>query len=384
MKRRIYLVRHGEPDLGNSHGKVYLGRKDVPLLKKSEESCQLLGRYFKRIQINGIACSPLIRCRKTAEMILQGMQSKLPIQSVDQFQEVDTGEWDGCSFSEIRQIYPQEYEDRGLHPGRRVFPGGESMEVAGKRFYQGMEKLLVETEGSLLVVAHTGVIRAFLCMITGRDIDELTSYRIPYASVTEVIYDEGDWYPVRIGFCPSETMTMEKVEQFWNSCNTTVEQRKHMKKTAELALRLIGCSGNGDGGLSLESQYDFHGTQLNANIIYYGALLHDLLRSVGRGHEKLGGEWVHDQGYFELASVISLHNDPDVWKKDRPIDEAEIIYYADKRVNEDRILSIRERFELRRSKIKTEEGRACFEKRLEAAEEIEKKLKIFGSRGEVV
>ena len=41
-----------------------------------------------------------------------------------------------------------------------------------------------KTTFSEQLLHHAGVIRAFLCMLTGTDIDELQKFNIPYASVT--------------------------------------------------------------------------------------------------------------------------------------------------------------------------------------------------------
>ncbi len=377
MERSVYLVRHGKPDLGSVQGKVYLGRKDVPLQETGREHCRLLGYYFRRKNIETLVSSPLLRCRQTAEALLEGMKSSETLQTAEALQEVDTGLWDGRSFDEIRALYPEEYEERGRHPGRCRFPEGESLEQAGQRFAAGLERLLDQTEGHLLAVTHGGVIRAFLCRIAGEDPDQLLRYRIPYGSVTEVIRTDRGWKMGAVGFYPTETMTEEKAEAFWEECGTTEEQRAHMKKTAEFALSCIGYTPEPAGGPRFDPAYVWKDTVLHTGVIYYGCLLHDLLRSAGRGHEQLGGEWMQKKGYRELAEVISLHNDPEVLREGRPLSESELVFYADKRVKGTRIVTVSDRFSLSRSRLHSPEAERMFEERLDAARKIEQKLLSF-------
>ncbi|MDO4489660.1 MAG: histidine phosphatase family protein [Lachnospiraceae bacterium] len=383
MERKVYLVRHGKPDLGEKEGKVYLGRKDVPLLWSDREHFLLLGQFFHRKGIHHLVSSPLLRCRQSAELVWEGMESisaRKPevdtkishILTMQEFQEIDTGLWDGCSFAEIRQKYPEEYEKRGLHPGSYVFPAGESPRQAGLRFFEGMKKLLIETEGNLLVMAHAGVIRSFLCIIQGKQEDEMFSFSVPYGSVTELSFDGTDWRTESVGSFPSETMTEARVKEFWDICGTTERQRCHMRKTAAFAMELLNCSERGHFSKPVVQWGD---TELNLYNIYYGCLLHDLKRSLGRNHEELGGQWLEERGYGRLAELVRRHNDPAILREGQPLSEEELLYYADKRVKEDLIVSVEERFAMSRSRIKDETGRYMHEKRKNAALHIEKKLR---------
>ena len=210
--RTIYLVRHAEPDTGGK--KVYLGQKDVPLTPAGEAQAVRLSGYFAGRRLDGIFCSPLRRTFATARILAETSgHTAVKIRPVPGLMEMDLGRWDGLSFDEIRAAYPAEYEARGRAIGRYVTPGGESYEQAGARFVKAFEAILAETAGDLLVVAHAGVIRAFLCMLTGTDIDGLQRFQIPYASVTVLRETCGpdagaerfrSYVPVTIGMCPGE------------------------------------------------------------------------------------------------------------------------------------------------------------------------------------
>ena len=155
--RTVYLVRHGQPDTGFPGQKVCLGRKDVPLTHEGEKQAERLARWFRGKELSGMYTSPLARCRQTAEILAaKSGHVSLPLQTVEDFAEVDTGLWDGLPFPKIREQFPKEFEERGTHLGSYVLPGGESFAEAGARFASAFWTLYENTEGDLMITAHAG------------------------------------------------------------------------------------------------------------------------------------------------------------------------------------------------------------------------------------
>lgn len=377
--RKIYLVRHAEPDTGTRE-KVCLGQRDVPLKQESVPYVEKLSLYFLRpgIQegIREMFSSPLHRCRATAEILRKNIGKKYSkdkegeplfpeLTLVEDFQEVDTGIWDGIPFKEIKKRFPSEYEERGKQLGTYRIPEGETLEEAGLRFRDALRKVLADTVGDLVIVTHAGVIRSFLCMITGKDVNQLTDWSVPYGSITELHFQDEEhassWTVKEVGLIPVETMDMDTVEALWTMCGTSDEQQLHMIATAAFAMGQI------------EELPDF--TETDRAILYYSSLLHDLLRSEGRGHEKAGAEWLWKKGYHELAEPVSLHNDPGVYKEHAPVSAAEVLYYADKRVKDAEIVSVEDRFETSRKRITDEIGIRKHKERMLTAFAIGKKLR---------
>ena len=63
-----------------------------------------------------------------------------------------------------------------------------------------------------------------------------------------------------------------------------------------------------------------------------------------KNHAKVGGEWLKEMGYDEVAEVIECHMDIEIGSIDA-LDEKAILYLADKLVIEDKEVSLEERFE---------------------------------------
>ena len=165
---RLVIVRHGET-VGNSSIR-YHGRTDVPLSELGRRQMRevrfaLLRRFGDRV-FDPVFASPLSRACEGVE-IITGNQPIL----IEEFVEVDFGDFEGLTTEEIRERYPAEFarwdRDR-LDPGY-AYPHGESRAAFIERVHRGaarMVKLIDEAHegrgGNALMVAHRGVIRAII------------------------------------------------------------------------------------------------------------------------------------------------------------------------------------------------------------------------------
>ncbi len=91
------------------------------------------------------------------------------------------------------------------------------------------------------------------------------------------------------------------------------------------------------------------GFELHLSLISAGALLHDIGKTACLGtannHAHFGADILAGLGYPELAQVVREHVRLDEAAADpRPLREAEVVNYADKRVLHDRVVSLGERF----------------------------------------
>ncbi len=91
------------------------------------------------------------------------------------------------------------------------------------------------------------------------------------------------------------------------------------------------------------------GYELHLPLISTGALLHDIGKTACLGtannHAHFGAEILAGLGYPELARVVREHvRLEDDLQDPRPLREAEVVNYADKRVLHNRVVSLAERF----------------------------------------
>ena len=175
--KNVYLIRHGLPDFPGGKG-MCIGTTDIPMgetgLAQAAEMASLLP------PVTAVFSSPLIRAVQTAQAI--GM----PVTILDGLREMYAGEWDGLTFDEIRQRYPELYAAR-FHDMTIPLPGAENYAEGLARFCQAMAAAAVAAPGDFAVVAHGGIIAQFLQQISGQ------WYKPGYTEVVSLYYDHGDF-----------------------------------------------------------------------------------------------------------------------------------------------------------------------------------------------
>ncbi|NOX26328.1 MAG: HDIG domain-containing protein [Deltaproteobacteria bacterium] len=88
------------------------------------------------------------------------------------------------------------------------------------------------------------------------------------------------------------------------------------------------------------------GLDLNIDLVVGGALLHDIGKTAclnnGRNHALLGADICNTHGFNEVAPLVAQHV---ILADDLPgePDARQIVYYADKRVNHDQVVSLEAR-----------------------------------------
>ena len=102
--------------------------------------------------------------------------------------ELDCGDWDGLSFSEIRERWRSHYARRGEDPTLPP-PGGETLAHAAARAEAALRSFLSETDGDVALVGHSGVNRALLCALTGSPYARYRDFPQPWLCVNRLRWD---------------------------------------------------------------------------------------------------------------------------------------------------------------------------------------------------
>ena len=176
--KKVYLIRHALPAFPNG-SKVCLGITDIPLGHQGIAQAKSMAAALP--PVTSVYSSPLRRAIQTAQTI------GLPVQILSGLREIYAGDWDGLTFAEIRQRYPELYAARGLDQTIPP-PGSEDEEAALFRFRVDLEKAAANASGDFAVVAHGGIIAKYLQSLTG-------VWRKPdYTEVIELYWQNGKFY----------------------------------------------------------------------------------------------------------------------------------------------------------------------------------------------
>jgi ribonuclease H / adenosylcobalamin/alpha-ribazole phosphatase len=109
----------------------------------------------------------------------------MEIQTEDALDEIDFGDWTGCSFAELdgNPDWTRWNECRS----RARCPGGESMVEAQARAAHFVHAVSRQhSDGQVVLVTHCDIIRALLCDEHGRSLDDILSFEAGPASVTRL------------------------------------------------------------------------------------------------------------------------------------------------------------------------------------------------------
>ncbi len=165
---RIYLVRHGETDW-NKERRVQ-GSADIPLNDYGIYLAEETAKGLETVEFDIAYTSPLIRARKTAEVILAGRNG--PLIDAPAIQEMNFGVYEGmCCSGEHRAPESAEFNKFFTDTGHFIpAEGGESVPELLERTGRFLEELNHNKEltGKIILLStHGAAMTALLNCIKG-------------------------------------------------------------------------------------------------------------------------------------------------------------------------------------------------------------------------
>lgn len=195
----LVLVRHGVTD--HTIGKRFSGglaSANPPLNEEGRAQALATGEWLAPLagDFDVVVSSPVRRTRETAEILAE--QLRLEIEVEDGIAEMEFGSWDGLSFTEVQEQFPDDLTawlgdlDSAPH-------GGESMRTVQKRVLEGRDRILEQYAGRTVVaVSHVTPIKVIVAEAMGASLDGVYRMELGPASVTVVSYattPEGEVHP---------------------------------------------------------------------------------------------------------------------------------------------------------------------------------------------
>ena len=190
MERFIYLVRHGETELGVE--KRYVGHTDCSLSHRGIERIKRLKAVLSKVSIDNVFSSDLLRARQTAKILFPNIKPII----MTELREINMGEWDGLSFKEIKERYPKMFEERIYNIGDFIVPGGETFRQCQKRAFKAIDKIISMTDGNVLICGHAGFFRVLIAAYLNMELNNIFKIKQDYGCINilkigEVVSVEG-------------------------------------------------------------------------------------------------------------------------------------------------------------------------------------------------
>lgn len=196
---KLILVRHGQSKA--NEGGYLVGKTEAPLSTLGEKQAEAVCEYIlKSYNVDAVYSSPLSRAVNTVKGVADALN--LPIIKEEKLTEFDFGEWEGLTLEEIKNNHDNGYSRWASDPGCFTPPGGEAMAHLQARVVEGIKEICKKEDGKTVVIgAHSSVIRAFQCYIQGLHISKMKNTPwVVNCSIAEVNCDGEDFYIFKYGF----------------------------------------------------------------------------------------------------------------------------------------------------------------------------------------
>lgn len=178
-----YLVRHGET-AWNREGRVQ-GHTNTALGEPGLVQAERVAVRLAPVSFAAAYCSDLKRTVETAEAVLRGRG--VPLRQMAELREANHGEWDGLTYQEVQDRYPERFAQFMSMQGDVSAPGGESAADVLKRACLARDRLIeTHPDDDLLVVAHSGSLRALVVALLDLPLEASWRFRIEPCSVSIV------------------------------------------------------------------------------------------------------------------------------------------------------------------------------------------------------
>jgi len=198
MERTLYLVRHGA--LGEPARGRFIGQTDLELSREGIRHAEALAAWFASQPLTAIYCSDLTRTRQTAQRIAAA--HRLTPRADAALREIALGHWENQPRKDIAARFPEQFAARGRDIMHFRPPEGESFADCLQRVEPCVSRILADTHGPVVVVAHAGVNRLLLSRALGLSLPLLMEIPQDYGCMNILRIGQDRSHAQRINFVP--------------------------------------------------------------------------------------------------------------------------------------------------------------------------------------
>ncbi|MFF4847557.1 bifunctional RNase H/acid phosphatase [Streptomyces sp. NPDC001194] len=182
------LLRHGETALTPQKRFSGSGGTDPELSEAGRRQASAVAEALAaRGTVQTIVSSPLRRCRETAQAVADRLGLTVTVE--EGLREVDFGAWEGLTFAEVRERFPDDLQAWLDSPKAAPTGGGESFAAATRRISATRDRLLAAHAGrTVLLVTHVTPVKILVRLALGAPPEALFKMELSAASLSAVAY----------------------------------------------------------------------------------------------------------------------------------------------------------------------------------------------------
>ncbi|MFG2296518.1 bifunctional RNase H/acid phosphatase [Streptomyces sp. NPDC048603] len=182
------LLRHGETALTPEKRFSGTGGTDPELSPAGRrQAAAVAAALAARGTIQAVVSSPLRRCRETAQAVADRLG--LPVTVEQDLRETDFGAWEGLTFAEVKDRFPDDLQAWLDSPKAAPTGGGESFAHVARRVSAARDRLLAAYAGrTVLLVTHVTPVKTLVRLALGAPPEALFKMELSAASLSAVAY----------------------------------------------------------------------------------------------------------------------------------------------------------------------------------------------------
>ena len=194
---RLIVVRHGQTHW-NAEGRIQ-GQIDTELSPLGQAQAKALvmrlaGERRQRRE-DALYVSDLLRARDTAAPLIEGMSEspqRTPVVYEPRLREIAFGRWEGLTFRDVAQQEPDALQAFRMDVSAKPH-GGESLgDVAARGRSLLADVRRRHAGGTVLWVAHGGMLRLLTCHILGLPLSAYRRFRLDSTGISVFEIGDGD------------------------------------------------------------------------------------------------------------------------------------------------------------------------------------------------
>jgi broad specificity phosphatase PhoE/ribonuclease HI len=185
---QLMFLRHGETPHTVDKRFSGSGGADPALSATGVAQAAAAAQYLSKIGgVDAVISSPMLRARQTADAVAGALGLDVVVN--DAWIECSFGEWDGFTFAEVQEKWPEQLnawmESTSVAP-----PGGESFDACARRARSARDSVLAAYPGkTVVVVTHVTPIKLMVRGVLQAPMTSLFRMELRPATITEI-----HWY----------------------------------------------------------------------------------------------------------------------------------------------------------------------------------------------
>ncbi len=181
----LYIMRHGKTDWNERH--KLQGNTDIPLNEEGRQMARDAAEEYKDVHFDICYCSPLVRARETAEILLKDRD--VPIVVDRRLIEMGFGIYEGTE--NIFDIPDHPLRVLFFSPEKYVTPvgGGETLDQMFARTGEFLREVVqpdLDAGKDVLIMGHGAMNSSIISIVKGLPREKFWSFGIPNCKLIEL------------------------------------------------------------------------------------------------------------------------------------------------------------------------------------------------------